>query len=158
MASDKKFGAGGRKQFVRTKVPAAERISSAIILLLVAVIAWAIYHKGKVYDPNRYAVRTDSLKFTAAAVEGKDQTVRSRVGAQPGEDGQAALPKPVAEKSAESQESSGEGGAEGSSAGAKPVVKGEPLEISLPGTKPMGDTEFYNADNLFEKIDGRAPA
>ena len=22
----------------------------------------------------------------------------------------------------------------------------------------MGDTEFYNADNLFEKIDGRAPA
>ena len=37
-------------------------------------------------------------------------------------------------------------------------MKGEPLEISLPGIKPMSDTEFYNADNLFEKIDGRAPA
>jgi hypothetical protein len=32
------------------------------------------------------------------------------------------------------------------------------MEISLPGSKPMADTEFYNADNLFEKIDGRAPA
>jgi Family of unknown function (DUF6599) len=158
MANDKKYGAGGRKQFVRTRVPAAERISSAVILLLVVVIAWAVYHKGKNFDPNRYAVRTDSLKSTAAAVEGKDQTVRSRIGAQPGEDGSTAPPKSVVEKSADAQEKSGEGGAESSTAVAKAVVKGEPLEISLAGTKPMGDTEFYSADNLFEKIDGRAPA
>jgi hypothetical protein len=158
MASDKKYGAGGRKQFVRTKVPAVERISGAIILLLVAVIAWAIYHKGKVYDPNRYAVRTDSLKFTAAAVEGKDQTVRSRINTQPAEDASPVPPKPVAEKSADTPESTGEGGAEGSPADSKPVVKREPLEVSVTGAKPMGDTEFYNADNLYEKIDGRAPA
>jgi hypothetical protein len=40
----------------------------------------------------------------------------------------------------------------------KPAVKGEPMEIALAGLKPMSDTEFYNADNLYEKIDGRAPA
>ena len=39
-----------------------------------------------------------------------------------------------------------------------PAAKGEPLDLKLDGLKPMGDTEFYNADNLFEKIDGRAPA
>lgn len=32
----------------------------------------------------------------------------------------------------------------------------QPLEIS--GAKPMGPTEFYSADTLYEKIDGRAPA
>jgi hypothetical protein len=39
-----------------------------------------------------------------------------------------------------------------------PAAKGEPLDLKLDGLKPMGDTEFYNADDLFEKIDGRAPA
>jgi hypothetical protein len=38
------------------------------------------------------------------------------------------------------------------------AAKGEPLDIKLDGLQPMGDTEFYNADNLYEKIDGRAPA
>src|ERR1017187_3269453 len=28
----------------------------------------------------------------------------------------------------------------------------------MSGIKPMSDTEFYNSDDLFEKIDGRAPA
>ncbi len=32
------------------------------------------------------------------------------------------------------------------------------MEIALAGIKPMSDTEFYSSDNLFEKIDGRAPA
>jgi hypothetical protein len=36
--------------------------------------------------------------------------------------------------------------------------KGEPLEIKLDGVQPMGNTEFYVANNLYEKIDGRAPA
>ena len=32
------------------------------------------------------------------------------------------------------------------------------MEIALAGLTPMAATEFYNSDNLFEKIDGRAPA
>ena len=51
------------------------------------------------------------------------------------------------------------GPAEGAATAAPaPAAKGEPLDIKLAGIKPMGDTEFYSADNLFEKIDGRAPA
>lgn len=152
MAIEKKIRAGNRKEFVRTKVPLAEYIASAVILLLLAGIGVAIAFKGKHFDPNLFAVRTDSLKSTAAAVEGKAGTARSTPETKP------AAGNSVAEKSPGGEEGSGEGGAEGSTAAPKPATKGEPLEISLPGIKPMSDTEFYNADNLFEKIDGRAPA
>ena len=154
MANEKKYGTGGRKEFVRTRVPVAEGVASAVVLLLMVGIALAVYHKGKVFNPNLYAVRTDSLKSTAAAVEGKGGTVRSSPETKPVA---AEAPKAVAEKIVGGEEASPEGGAEGSAA-TKPAVKGEPMEISLAGTKPMGDTEFYSADNLYEKIDGRAPA
>jgi hypothetical protein len=38
------------------------------------------------------------------------------------------------------------------------ALKKEPLEVALPGIKPMGDTEFYSSDDLYQKIDGRSPA
>ena len=38
------------------------------------------------------------------------------------------------------------------------ALKKDPLEIYLPGIKPMGDTEFYSSDDLYQKIDGRSPA
>jgi len=155
MATDKKYGSGGRKQFVRTRVPAAESFAGAAILLLLVVIGYAIIHKGRVYDPNLYAVRVDSLKSTAAAVAGKSGTAPS---AAPVPAAAEAAPKPAEENAAVTGESSGEGGGEGAAAASKVPMKREPLEVALPGTKPMGDTEFYSADNLFEKIDGRAPA
>ena len=148
MANEKKSGGGGRREFVRTRVPAAESIASAIILLLMVAIGFAICHKGKTFDPNLYSVRTDSLKSTAVAVEGKGGTARS---APETKAVAAETPKAVVEKTAG-------GEAEGSSTAPKPAVKGEPMEISLAGTKPMGDTEFYTSDSLYEKIDGRAPA
>ena len=158
MANEKNYGSGGRKQFVRTRVPAAESLASVIILLLLVAIGFAIYHKGKVFDPNLYAVRTDSLKSTAAPVVGKDGTARSGPAAgTSAAETPAPVAAPAAESSAVAGENSGEGGG-GGSAAPQPALKGEPLEISLPGTKPMSDTEFYNSDNLFEKIDGRAPA
>jgi hypothetical protein len=153
MANEKITGTGNRRQFVRTRVPAAESIASAVILVLVVVIGLVIYHKGKVFDPNLYAVRTDALKSTAAAVAGKSGTVREAAPAAAAE-----APVTAAAKAAGGDEASPEGGAEGSTAAPKPAVKGEPMEIPLTGTKPMGDTEFYNSDNLYEKIDGRAPA
>ena len=157
MASEKKYGAGGRKEFVRTRVPLAELISGAVILLLLLVIGFAIYHKGKVFDPNRYNVRTEALKSTAAAVEGKAGTVPSENKMVAGERAKAA----GGENSI--APTGGEGRGEGednmeSPASPKSTFKNEPLEIVLPGIKPMSDTEFYNSDNLYEKIDGRAPA
>ena len=160
MANEKKSGAGNRKEFVRTKVPLAEHIASIIIILLLAAIGVAIAIKGRHFDPNLFAVRTDSLKSTLAAVAGKAGTAPSQAASQTaGVEAVPATPaKTIAGKSASGEEGAGEGGAEGSSAASKPPLKGEPMEIALAGLKPMSDTEFYNSDNLFEKIDGRAPA
>ena len=150
-----KPAAGGRKNFHRTRVPVAERATSVILLVLLVAIGLAIYRKGQHFDPNLYAVRTDALKSTATAVEGKNGTASSAPTTTPVAD---EVPKVVA-KPAGGEEGAAEGGAEGGSAVApKTAVKGEPMEIALAGTKPMGDTEFYSADNLYEKIDGRAPA
>ena len=159
MANDKKSGAGNRKEFVRTRVPLAEYIASIVIIGLMVVIGVAIAIKGRHFDPNLFAVRTDSLKSTIAPVVGKDQTAPSQATTRPGENDPAwtALPKSVTEKTA-AAEGSAEGGVEGLSAAPQPAVKGEPMEIALDGLRPMSDTEFYNSDNLFEKIDGRAPA
>jgi hypothetical protein len=152
MANEKKSGSGNRREFVRTKIPLAERVASVVIVVLLAGIAIAIAIKGKHFDPNLFAVRTESLKSTAAAVEGKAGTVPSTPETKP------AGEKSIAEKPAAAEEASAEGGTEHSSDMPKPVAKGEPMEIALDGLKPMSPTEFYNADNLFEKIDGRAPA
>jgi len=152
MASEPTPGPGNRRQFVRTRIPLAERVASVIIVVLLAGIGVSIAIKGKHFDPNLFAVRTESLKSTAAAVEGKAGTALSTPEVQP------ALEKSVAEKPAAGEEGYGEVIAEGSSAAPKPVMKSEPLEISLAGLTPMSPTEFYNSDNLFEKIDGRAPA
>ncbi|MEI7532821.1 MAG: DUF6599 family protein [Verrucomicrobiae bacterium] len=150
MANEQKSSPINRRQFIRTRVPAAERVASAVIVMLLLGIGITIAIKGKHFDPNLYAVRTDSLKSTAAAVEGKGGTARS---APETKTVPAEAPKAVV-----AEETSPEGGTEHPSDAPKPAAKGEPIEISLAGTKPMGDTEFYSSDNLYEKIDGRAPA
>jgi len=142
-----------RNEFVRENIPASERVASAVLLCLILGIGVGLWIKGKHFDPNRYALRTDALKSTAGAVEGKAGTLRSAGETQPGEEGASAAPRPKAEAATAEAEP-----AEGAAAAPKPAIKGEPLEIALPGLKPMGATEFYSSDNLFEKIDGRAPA
>jgi len=77
MANEQKSSPINRRQFIRTRVPAAERVASAVIVMLLLGIGITIAIKGKHFDPNLYAVRTDSLKSTAAAVEGKGGTARS---------------------------------------------------------------------------------
>ena len=150
-----KPAAGGRKNFRRTSVPMVERAASLILLLLIAVIGLAVYQKGKHFDSNLYAVRNDALKSTALAVEGKGGTAPATSESNAVSTG---APKATAEKPAGAEEAPAEGGSEGSTTAPKPATKGKLLEIALAGTKPMGDTEFYNSDNLYEKIDGRAPA
>jgi hypothetical protein len=142
---------GNRKTFRRTKVLPVERVTSLAIVVLLIVIGIAIWFKGRHYNPDRFALNTDALKSTAAAVEGKSGTAHG-ADVRPGET-----------KAADKTQATGEGEAavepaEGAAPAPAPAAKGEPLEIKLDGLKPMSDTEFYNADNLFEKIDGRAPA
>jgi hypothetical protein len=158
MANEKKSGMGIRREFVRTRVPLAERVASFIIVVLLVGIAIAIAIKGKNFNPDIFAVRTDSLKSTATAVEGKAGTAPSSPEPTAENPASAEAPNSVAEKPAVVADASAEGGAEGSGDAPKPAVKGEPMEIALAGIKPMSDTEFYNSDNLFEKIDGRSPA
>ena len=132
---------GNRKAFRRTTVSSVERGMSLIIVALLAVIGGAIWLNGKHYNPDRFALNPDALKATAAAIEGKPGVVGG-MGAGSGETTAAGT---------------GEAGyGEGTALPA--AAKAEPLEIKLDGLKPMSGTEFYNADNLFEKIDGRAPA
>lgn len=151
MANEQKPAAGNRREFVRTKVPPAERAASVIIVLLLAGIGIAVAIKGKHFDPNLFAVRTDSLKSTATAVEGKAGT------ASAAPETKSAAENLTAEQPAAGEAASPEGGTDAAPAAPKPVIKNEPLEIALSGLTPMSPTEFYNADNLFEKIDGRAP-
>lgn len=153
---------GDRNAFVRTRVPSIERVISIGIVLLLAYIGGAIWWKGQHFDPGLYSLRTEALNSTKNTLEGKEGTLRQQGPAQAGEEGETKSPpiaKAVAQKSQASESEPADGHEEASSAPAsKAAAKGEPLEIDLPGTKPMGATEFYNAENLFEKIDGRAPA
>ena len=141
---------GNRKTFRRTKVSTTERAVSLATVVLLGVIGGVIWWKGRHFDPNRFALRTDALKSTAAEVKGKSGTVGG-TDAGPGET-RASLKTVPAAAAGEAEPG------EGSAAAPAPAAKGEPLDLKLDGLKPMGDTEFYNADNLFEKIDGRAPA
>ena len=160
MPAEPKSAGPNRKEFVRTQVTAVERMASLIcIALLIGIGGW-VWWKGKHYDPSLYTGRADALDSTKSAVVGKDGTA---AGSDVRPEQQASPVLPVASAStpsvASQAASAGSGGGEEASAASPtPAPKGEPLEIPIAGTKPMGDTEFYNADNLFEKIDGRAPA
>lgn len=155
--AESKTPARNRKTFVRTQVPLVERAASVMVVVLLIAIGLAIWIKGKHFDPGVYSLRTEALKSTVSNPEGKAATLRAETDV--GNEMTSANPAAAASK--KSAEGSGydaeESGGEASST-ARPPVKGEPLEIALAGLKPMSATEFYSPDNLFEKIDGRAPA
>lgn len=130
------------KPFKRTNVSLRERVISFIILGLLGVIGGFIFIKGRHFDPSRYALRTDALKSTAEA-----STVNA-----------ATLPTEETAPSEPKSEPTGESGEGEPATTPTPAIKAEPLEIQLPGIKPMSATEFYSPKNLYEKIDGRAPA
>lgn len=144
-----------RKAFLRTRVSATERVLSVAIVALLGAIGVAIWMKGRHYNPDRYALRTDALKSTVAEVEGKAATVRA-VDVRPEE---AASTRAAARRAPDATATEpAEGGEKGAAAAPSAPIKGEPLTLAIAGLKPMSDTEFYGSNNLFEKIDGRAPA
>ncbi len=139
---------GSRSAFVRTSVPVLERVLSVFIVCLIAGIGVAVWEKGRHFDPGIYSLRDDELDSTAAAVTGKAATLRGDGGADGGD-------KSVAAASVAPAAAAGEGDGGGAAAA---TLEKAPLEVSLPGIKPMGDTEFYSSDDLYQKIDGRSPA
>lgn len=163
----------GRKTFVRTEVPAIERTASIAVLCLLAAIGGAVWYKGRHFDPALYSLRADALRSTASEVQGKAGTLRQGEADSQSREPKAA-PAPSVAKSpdskpatpaveSESTESAGApdaapGHEESAPAAKAQPAKGEPLELGLSGVKPMGDTEFYSSESLFEKIDGRAGA
>ena len=145
---------GNRKSFVRTRVPAAEQIAGWVIVVLLTGIGASILVKGRRYDPGRFMLRTEALSSTTASVEGKSST------APGGSDG-----RPVKTTTAQSvsgtdalREGYGDEDTAAAHTAGTPAQKQEPLDLKVDGVAPMGPTEFYAPDNLFEKIDGRAPA
>ena len=145
-----------RSQFLRTEIPRTERIATVLCVLLLVGIGIAIWQKGKHFNPDLYALRTDALKSTAETVEGKSSTIRGEAAQARGVVKTATVSaeaKPAAES--ESYEAAA---VPATPAAGKPAAKGEQLVMTVAGIKPMGDTEFYSADTLYEKIDGRAPA
>src|SRR5579863_5052173 len=109
MASEKKSGTGNRREFIRTEVPLAERVASFIIVVLLVGIGVAIAIKGKHFNPDIFAVRTDSLKSTTAAVEGKAGTAPSTPASAGENPASVEAPKSVAEKPAAAAEAPAEG-------------------------------------------------
>jgi hypothetical protein len=135
-------------------VPATERVISVAIIVLLGAIGAGIWIKGRHFNPDRYALRTDALKSTAAEVEGKAGTVRA---VDAGLEGAGITRAAVGHETAATAKPA-EGAEEGAAGSPSVAIKGEPMTLAIAGLKPMSDTEFYGSNNLFEKIDGRAPA
>lgn len=136
----------GRSAFKRTRVSAQERIISVSIVGLLAGIGIAVWIAGRNFDPGLYSLRTEALKSTESQVPEKAAV-------------SGAKPAVVAEShenptsAAESQD-----GYEAAAPVATTLPAGDSNPIEIPGAKTMGETEFYSADTLYEKINGRAPA
>ncbi len=139
-----------RKAFKRTKIPATERAISLAIMGLLGGIGAAVWVAGRTFDPALYSVKLESLKSTEGTVEGKSGTLRTSAPTAGPAVARAAEPSGMAAGAPDGYE---EAAATPAPAAA---TSGEPLEI--PGATPMGPTEFYSPDTLYEKINGRAPA
>lgn len=124
----------GRSSFKRTKVSVTERVISLTIVGLLAAIGVAVWIAGRNFDPGLYSLRSGVLKSTEAAAAETPALPMATPAALQSPDGHEPAPTPARASTA----------------------KNQPIEI--PGATPMGDTEYYSADNLYEKIDGRAPA
>ena len=147
-----------RSQFVRTDIPRVERIASLVCVLLLAAIGVTIFIKGRHYDPARYALRVDALKSTAENIEGKTGTIRGEAAQARGVVKTVTLTE--SESAAEPATANTESGYEAAAPAVIPehISKREQLVMTVAGIKPLGDSEFYDAESLYEKIDGRAPA
>jgi hypothetical protein len=136
----------GRSAFIRTAVPAWERIASIVIALLLCGIGVAIWWKGAHFDPSLY--QPDPGKLIAAG-ETLDLP-ETAPGEMPASPVRSAPDDPIIAEYAAAET----GGSRPSTA---PSGSGD-RAIQLPGFNPSAPPETYSSETLFEKINGRAPA
>jgi hypothetical protein len=115
----------------RTSIGSLEKGIGALIVILLIAVGGTIAIKGQRYDPSRYTGDADALEFTREAVTG----IAATMGAE-GDLGEGSTIEGPSTVSASA---------------------GEILPF-ISGLEAMGPTERYNADTLYEKINGRAPA
>ena len=123
------FGGMGKKAFMRTQIPLTERVLSWSLLGLIAAVGVAVYLKGQRYDPGLFALDVSSLTQTPSARVQVERLVEES------DDGVVAT--------AES---------------AEPAATSAGLlgNLAPDGWQRMGPVEQFDADNLYEKINGRA--
>ena len=123
-----------RAPCARTRISATEAAASCLLLLLLAGIAAAVYVKGRVYDPGLFRPEMTALLRGRPTEAGFGPAAGNPATAG----GQTtSVPVPAA--------------------GTKAASSSGPLDdLAPPGWKPLGNTQTFNADSLFEKIDGRA--
>jgi hypothetical protein len=146
--------AARKKRFIRQGVPMGERVASLAILALLAAIGVAIGVKGRHYDPRRYSLDASALTATRSTtgLAAGDQSAWLR-GVGPGGAENPGV-KAVAATAAKLEEQASAQPSGQAVAAAAPV--GHPLTLPVDGLEPMGPTEDYTPDNLYEKIDGQA--
>ena len=107
-----------------------EKIIGGVVMVLLIAMGVGIAFKGARYDVTRYTGDITALETTREAVEGKAATLRM------------------------------DGDLRGSEMRGRAAVKPDAGELAafVGGLSPLGATEHYNPDTLFEKINGRAPA
>ena len=120
------------RKFRRPEISPLEKLIGGLIVSLLAAVGLVILLKGQRYDPARYTGSTEALEFTREAVTGIAATIRDAGDLR---------------------------AYEGASAG-EPATVAQVKEIPTYGAAlhPMGPTERYVPDTLYEKINGRAPA
>ncbi|MGA1204801.1 MAG: DUF6599 family protein [Opitutales bacterium] len=121
------------RKFHRTDIGSKEKTVGGFIIMLLVAIGVTIGIKGKRYDPSRFTGDASALEFTREAVTGIAATLRDEVDLRASEQVRLA----------------GE---------ATDSPQGDELPAFVNGLSPMGPTERYTADSLYEKINGRAPA
>ena len=110
-----------------------EKSIGGLIIILLLIIGATVVYKGSSYDATLYTGDPEALESTRVAVEGKAATVR-------GAGDLRAYEMAGAPATAQATQSTGE------------------IPAMVAGLSPMGPTESYTPETLYEKITGRAPA
>ncbi len=120
------------RKFHRTDISRTEKSIGGFIIILLIAIGLSIAIKGRAYDPSKYTGSTEALEFTREAVVGIAATLKNEADLRASE--LAGVAEPVG------------------------AAKSSELPAFISGLSPMGPTENYVPDTLYEKINGRAPA
>ena len=121
-----------KRDFYRTDISGLEKSIGGLILLLLLGIGLGLVYKGRSYEATLYTGDPEALESTRTAVEGKAATVRGAGDLR---------------------------GYELAGAGRIPAgASGTDLATGIADLSPLGPTELYSVETLYEKINGRAPA